>query len=104
LYDRASDPDELRDLSKEASERLPQIPRASQAGQVKAMKGPMDHLDTLEARSVFLFREAYANFKSLGMLWSIGKDSTVLLWLARKAFFRPRADAARAHRYVVQDS
>jgi len=47
----------------------------------------MDHLDTLEARSVFLFREAYANFNSLGMLWSIGKDSTVLLWLARKAFF-----------------
>ena len=47
----------------------------------------MDHLDTLEARSIFLFREAYANFKSLGMLWSIGKDSTVLLWLARKAFF-----------------
>jgi sulfate adenylyltransferase subunit 2 len=47
----------------------------------------MDHLDTLEARSVFLFREAYASFKSLGMLWSIGKDSTVLLWLARKAFF-----------------
>ena len=46
-----------------------------------------DHLDSLEARSVFLFREAYANFKSLGMLWSIGKDSTVLLWLARKAFF-----------------
>ena len=47
----------------------------------------MDHLDPLEARSVFLFREAYANFKQLGMLWSIGKDSTVLLWLARKAFF-----------------
>jgi sulfate adenylyltransferase subunit 2 len=47
----------------------------------------MDHLHALEARSVFLFREAYANFKSLGMLWSIGKDSTVLLWLARKAFF-----------------
>jgi sulfate adenylyltransferase subunit 2 len=47
----------------------------------------MDHLHALEARSVFLFREAYANFKNLGMLWSIGKDSTVLLWLARKAFF-----------------
>jgi sulfate adenylyltransferase subunit 2 len=47
----------------------------------------MDHLDALEARSVFLFREAYAHFKQLGMLWSIGKDSTVLLWLARKAFF-----------------
>src|SRR5688572_18164115 len=47
----------------------------------------MDHLDRLEAKSVFLFREAYSNFKNLGMLWSIGKDSTVLLWLARKAFF-----------------
>lgn len=47
----------------------------------------MEHLDALESRSVFLFREAHANFKNLGMLWSIGKDSTVLLWLARKAFF-----------------
>jgi len=28
-------------------------------------------------------REAYANFSHLGMLWSIGKDSTVLLWLTR---------------------
>ena len=47
----------------------------------------MDHLDLLENTSVYILREAYANFKSLGMLWSIGKDSTVLLWLARKAFF-----------------
>ncbi len=47
----------------------------------------MDHLDQLESRSIHIFREAYANFKNLGMLWSIGKDSTVLLWLARKAFF-----------------
>ena len=47
----------------------------------------MDHLDQLEARSVHILREAYANFKQLCMLWSIGKDSTVLLWLSRKAFF-----------------
>ena len=47
----------------------------------------MDHLDHLEYRSVHIFREAYAAFKNLAMLWSIGKDSTVLLWLARKAFF-----------------
>lgn len=47
----------------------------------------MDHLDQLEHRSVHILREAYANFKSLCMLWSIGKDSTVLLWLARRAFF-----------------
>ncbi|UCD14952.1 MAG: phosphoadenosine phosphosulfate reductase family protein [Candidatus Omnitrophota bacterium] len=47
----------------------------------------MDHFDQLENKSIYIFREAYANFKSMGMLWSIGKDSTVLLWLARKEFF-----------------
>ncbi len=47
----------------------------------------MNHLDKLEAQSVHILREAYREFKSLVMLWSIGKDSTVLLWLARKAFF-----------------
>jgi sulfate adenylyltransferase subunit 2 len=47
----------------------------------------MDHLKALEAQSVFILREAYREFKQLVMLWSIGKDSTVLLWLARKAFF-----------------
>jgi sulfate adenylyltransferase subunit 2 len=44
-------------------------------------------LDRLEAQSVHILREAYREFKSLVMLWSIGKDSTVLLWLTRKAFF-----------------
>ncbi len=47
----------------------------------------MDHLDKLESQSVHILREAYREFKSLCMLWSIGKDSTVLLWLTRKAFF-----------------
>lgn len=47
----------------------------------------MDHLDKLEAQAVFILREAYREFKDLAMLWSIGKDSTVLLWLTRKAFF-----------------
>jgi len=47
----------------------------------------MDHLERLESISVGILREAYANFRNLGMLWSIGKDSTVMLWLARKAFF-----------------
>ncbi len=46
----------------------------------------MEHLDQLESQSVYILREAYANFKNLAMLWSIGKDSTVLLWLSRKAF------------------
>lgn len=47
----------------------------------------MDHLTKLENKSMHILREAYASFKDLGMLWSIGKDSTVLLHLARKAFF-----------------
>ncbi len=46
-----------------------------------------DRLGQLESQSVFIIREAYAKFSNLCMLWSIGKDSTVLLWLARKAFF-----------------
>ena len=47
----------------------------------------MDHLDLLENKSVHILREAYGQLGNLCMLWSIGKDSTVLLWLARKAFF-----------------
>jgi len=47
----------------------------------------MKNLDKLESQAVFILREAYANFKNMALLWSIGKDSTVLLWLCRKAFF-----------------
>ena len=47
----------------------------------------MSSLDALENRSIHILREAYANFRHMAMLWSIGKDSTVLLWLARRAFF-----------------
>lgn len=47
----------------------------------------MNHLDRLEAESIYILREAYKKFGKLGMLWSIGKDSTVMLWLAQKAFF-----------------
>lgn len=47
----------------------------------------MHHLEELENQSVFIMREAFNKFENLAMLWSIGKDSTVLLWLTRKAFF-----------------
>lgn len=47
----------------------------------------MEHLEKLEQKSIHILREAYSEFKELCMLWSIGKDSTVLLWLCRKAFF-----------------
>ncbi len=46
----------------------------------------MTHLDELENQSIFILREAFKKFDKLGMLWSMGKDSTVLVWLARKAF------------------
>ena len=45
------------------------------------------HLDDLENQSIFIFREAYHAFKNVCMPWSMGKDSNVLIWLARKAFF-----------------
>ncbi|MDY0882571.1 sulfate adenylyltransferase subunit CysD [Dongia soli] len=46
----------------------------------------MSHLDALESQSIYILREAYNRLKPLGMLWSLGKDSNVMLWLARKAF------------------
>jgi len=47
----------------------------------------MDYLSNLENQSIYIMREAFNKFENMAMLWSIGKDSTVLLWLARKAFF-----------------
>lgn len=47
----------------------------------------MDHLSKLENQSIYIVREAYSQFRNVAMLWSIGKDSTSLLWLIRKAFF-----------------
>lgn len=47
----------------------------------------MDHLDRLESKSIYIIREAYKQFHNIAMLWSIGKDSTTLLWLCRKAFY-----------------
>lgn len=46
----------------------------------------LSHLDQLESQSIYIIREAYSKFKRIGALWSIGKDSTVLLWLIRKSF------------------
>lgn len=47
----------------------------------------MDYLAELENRSIYIIREAYSRFKNIALLWSIGKDSTTLLWITRKAFF-----------------
>ncbi len=46
-----------------------------------------NHLSQLESESIQIFREVAAEFDNPVMLYSIGKDSSVLLHLARKAFF-----------------
>jgi sulfate adenylyltransferase subunit 2 len=46
-----------------------------------------DHLKALEAESIFILREAAAEFARPVMLYSIGKDSSAMLRLAQKAFY-----------------
>jgi len=46
----------------------------------------MNYIQELEERSIYIIREAYSRFRNIALLWSIGKDSTTLLWLTRKAF------------------
>ena len=46
----------------------------------------LTHLQKLEAESIHIFREVAAEFDNPVMLYSVGKDSAVLLHLARKAF------------------
>lgn len=45
-----------------------------------------EHLDVLENQSIYIFREAYHAFSNMVMPWSMGKDSNVLIWLAKRAF------------------
>lgn len=47
----------------------------------------LSHLKQLEAESIFIFREVAATCKKPVLMYSIGKDSSVLLHLARKAFY-----------------
>lgn len=47
----------------------------------------LSHLDRLEAEAIHIFREVAATFQKPVMLYSIGKDSSVLLHLAMKAFY-----------------
>ncbi len=48
---------------------------------------PLTHLDQLEAESIHILREVMAETARPVMLYSMGKDSSVLVHLARKAFF-----------------
>lgn len=49
--------------------------------------GGMTHLDKLEAESIYIIREVMSEAANPVMLYSVGKDSSVMLHLARKAFY-----------------
>ncbi|MER2633884.1 MAG: sulfate adenylyltransferase subunit CysD, partial [Rhizobiaceae bacterium] len=51
------------------------------------MLAKLTHLDRLEAESIHIFREVAATFARPVMLYSVGKDSSVLMHLAMKAFY-----------------
>ena len=57
----------------------------------------LSHLDRLEAESIHIFREVAAEFANPVMLYSIGKDSSVLLHLLAKAFFPARPPIPLLH-------
>jgi len=44
------------------------------------------NLADLENRSIYIIREANSQFNNIAILWSMGKDSTTLLWIIKKAF------------------
>ncbi len=62
------------------------------------VKPPLDpHLKALENESIHIFREVAAEFERPVMLYSVGKDSSVLLHLARKAFYPGRVPFPLLH-------
>ena len=61
------------------------------------MPAPNSYLQTLEAESIHILREAAATFRKPVILYSIGKDSSVLLHLAVKAFFPAKPPIALLH-------
>lgn len=52
-----------------------------------ASGGVLSHLDRLEAESIHIMREVMAQAENPVMLYSVGKDSSVMLHLAKKAFY-----------------
>jgi sulfate adenylyltransferase subunit 2 len=65
----------------------PERPAVSSGHGASSPPAALSHLKVLEAESVYILREAAAEFARPVMLYSIGKDSSVMLRLAQKAFF-----------------
>ncbi len=72
-----------------------QVPAVTPLKSVAATRRPagagrLTHLARLEAEAIHIMREVAAEFSKPLLMYSIGKDSSVLLHLARKAFFPGR--------------
>ncbi len=67
----------------------------------------LSQLKQLEAESIHIFRDAISQFENPVLLYSIGKDSSVLVHLARKAFYPGRlplqASSYRLHIQIPRD-
>ena len=61
------------------------------------MNATLSHLDRLEAESIHILREVAAEFRNPVMLYSVGKDSSVLLHLLQKAFYPARPPIPLLH-------
>src|SRR6188768_3573809 len=65
---------------------------------ISTSRPPLDpHLKALENEAIHIFREVAGEFERPVMLYSIGKDSSVLLHLARKAFYPGRVPFPLLH-------
>ncbi|RAI45881.1 sulfate adenylyltransferase subunit CysD [Rhodoplanes roseus] len=72
------------------AERLPEAHAAVPSPAAAAHPRLSPHLRRLEAEAIFIMREVAAEFRNPVMLYSVGKDSSVMLHIARKAFFPGR--------------
>ncbi|MGC2766859.1 MAG: sulfate adenylyltransferase subunit CysD [Candidatus Acidiferrum sp.] len=75
----------MSEISAEVIEEVVLEPSPTRRGGSRAAK--WNHLHALEAESIYILREAVAEFARPVMLYSIGKDSSVMLRLAQKAFY-----------------
>ena len=64
--------------------------------------GTLSHLDELEAEAIYIIREVAAECEKPVMLYSIGKDSSVMLHLALKAFYPEAAISILACKYNME--
>lgn len=77
----------MADTTTALLEGAPSPWRQELEGSLYSRNGRLTHLRGLEAESIYILREAAAEFARPVMLYSIGKDSSVMLRLAQKAFY-----------------